>query len=123
MIDGQGDPVALSPPVYARHEAAVRYVEGQIRTRAPWPSSGRFPGVAPGAWGRLASGATITAASGLTLGQGQVKLCDNTGTVFPEDETVGVRNAGSAINATSGPRIVRLTWTKGDWAVSCPGGT
>lgn len=122
MADSSGEsPVALSPATFARHDAAVRFVEGDVMTRAPRPDSSRFPGLAPGAWGLLASGGTITAGSGTTLGTGSVKLCDKDGTVYPEDESVDVLNSGAAVTASGGARIVRLGWTIGSWALSCPG--
>lgn len=114
-------PIALSPETYKRHEGAVQYVEGLIKTRAPWPGWGRFPGVLPGSWAILASGATISAASGTTLGSGDVNLCDRAGT--DSGITVTAYNAGAAITATGGDRIVRLAWTWGDWSVNCPGGS
>ncbi|MFO0892444.1 MAG: hypothetical protein U0790_25295 [Isosphaeraceae bacterium] len=112
-------PIALSPQTYARHAAAVNQVESGIQTRAPRPGSSRARGLAPGARGRLASGGTITAATGLTLGAGDVKLCDRSGVVYPENETVTVYNAGPAISASGGAKIVRLAWTDGDWCVNC----
>lgn len=122
MAAGEPDsktPIALSQETFARHAAAVEYVEQIVQTRAPRDGRQRFPGLAPGAWGKLASGATITAASGITLGTGSVKLCDVTGTVYPEDETVTVYNPGAAITASGSGKIVRLAWTLGDWCVNC----
>lgn len=120
MADQSGEsPIALSPATFARHDAAVAFIEGDVMTRAPRTGSGRSPGLAPGAWGLLADGDTIAAGSGTTLGTGTVKLCDSSGTVYPEDESVDVLNAGAAITADAGDRIVRLAWTLGDWAVSC----
>lgn len=112
-------PIAFTPETFARHAAVVEYVEGQVQTQAPRASTSRARGVAPGAWGRLASGGTITAASGTTLGSGSVKLCDRSGTIYPENETVTVYNAGPAISASGGAKIVRLAWTDGDWCVNC----
>lgn len=112
-------PVALSPETYARHAAAVDYIENIVRTRAPWPGKSRFPGLASGAWGILATGGSISAASGVTLGSGSVKLCDRTGAIYPEDETVTVYNAGNAISASGADKIVRLAWTAGEWCVNC----
>ncbi|MFO0892445.1 MAG: hypothetical protein U0790_25300 [Isosphaeraceae bacterium] len=116
------DPIFLRPETYARHAAAVRRGESEIRTRAPQPGDSRARGVAPGAWGRLASGDTITAASGTTLGTGQVKLCDRAGVVYPEDETVTVYNAGDSISASGGAKIVPLEWTGGEWSTCTCGG-
>ncbi len=118
-----GDPIALSPETYARHDEAVSYVETMSRTRNPLLREGRFPGIIHGAWAVLASGDTITAASGLTLGSGSVKLCDREGTIPDGAEAVDVSNAGGTISATSGDRIVRLSWTDGEWTCNCPGST
>lgn len=112
-------PIALSPETYARHAEAVDYAESDVRTRAPRPSGDRGQGLAPGAWGRLASGATISAASGLTLGTGSVKLCDRTGTLPASPEIVTVSNAGAVITASGSDKIVRLAWTLGEWCVNC----
>lgn len=114
-------PIALSPQTYERHAAAVDYVEQSIRNRDPLFGNGRFPGLMPGQWGLLASSGTISAGSGTTLGTGTVKICDREGNVL-DDEDVDVVNAGAAITATGGGRIVRLGWTAGDWCVSCVGG-
>lgn len=114
-----GPPIALSPETYDRHDQAARYVEEIIRTRAPRPDRSRFPGLAPGAWGLLASGHSITAASGTSLGSGSVNLCDRAGT--DSGESVTVYNAGITISASGGAKIVRLGWTGGDWSVTCPG--
>jgi hypothetical protein len=116
-----GLPIALKPETYDRHAAVVDYVEGLIRTRAPLPGNGRWPGLAPGAWGLLAAGTGITAGGGMTLGSGTVKLCDRTGTPTPENADISVSNAGAAITAGAGGKIVRLSWTYGEWAVSCGG--
>jgi hypothetical protein len=116
-------PIALSPETYARHSEAVAYVEDMIRTRAPRSGNRRFPGLAPGAWGLLAAGDTISAASGLSLGSGTVKLCDRTGAVLPANESVDVSNAYAAMDGGTGGKIVRLAWVLGEWACSCPGGT
>lgn len=116
LIDGPHPPALLSPGTFARHAAAVDRIESRIRTRAPRPGNGRSPGLAPGAWGLLASGGTIAGAAGKTLGTGRVKLCDDAGTVYPADESVGVLNAGAAITA-SGDRLLPLEWVLGDWTV------
>lgn len=108
-------PVLFRPPTFARHDAAARYVEGRVRTRAPRTTATRFPGVIPGAWGLLASGNSISAASGMTLGSGDVNLCDRSG--VDSGVTVTAYNAGPAITASSGDKIVPMEWTGGDWSV------
>lgn len=119
--DGPDHPVLFSPPTFSRHASAVDRIESRIRTRVPRPGNNRSPGLAPGAWGLLASGDTITAASGTTLGTGHVKLCDKDGTVYPENESVDVLNAAEAITASGGPKILGMEWVLGDWSVC--GGT
>jgi hypothetical protein len=109
-----GKPILFRPETFDRHDAAAKRVEGLIRTRIPRRGTGRSPNLAPGAWGLLASGGTITGASGLTLGSGSVKLCDRTGSVYPANETVAVANAGGSI---SGPALLPLEWTAGEWTV------
>lgn len=78
--------------------------------------------MSPGGWGILAANDTIGAASGLSLGSGSVKLCDRDGNMlkaYGEDEgaSVGVVNAGTAIQGGSRGKIVGLEWTAGDWSV------
>lgn len=93
-----GAPVALAPETYARHAAAVSYVEGMVRLSPGQGKRGRTTSAAPGAWGVLASGATITGVSGLTLGTGTVTLCTRSGaTITPGDEEVTVYNTCAAI--------------------------
>src|SRR5580765_2584372 len=92
-----GDPIALSPATYAAHDEAVTYVQTLSRTRDPLLRNDRFPGVRAGAWALLAAGATITAASGLGLGGGTLKLCDREGNVPDDAEDVDVANAGAEI--------------------------
>lgn len=113
-----GPPIALLPATWARHDGAVRYVEGLIRTRAPLPGTSRFPGLAPGAWAILDSGDVITGATGTRLGTGTVTLCDQDAFVL-DDSPVNVYNAGPEITAVYGDKIVRLAWTGGEWAVNC----
>lgn len=115
-------PILFTPESFTRHDGAARYIEDLNRTRAPWPSGARRPSTAFGAWGILASGGSISAASGVTLGSGSVKLCDQSGTVYPEDETVTVYNAGDSISASGGDKIVPLEWTAGEWS-TCVCGT
>jgi hypothetical protein len=126
-------PIAFSPETYARHSEAITYVENLIRTRAPRPGTGGSRGAAPGAWGKLDAGATITAAVGLTLGTGRVKLCDRDGVVLDpysayggyDDDgvSVDVVNAGAEITGGGSGKIVQLGWTLGEWCVTCPGGS
>src|SRR4051812_26459845 len=92
-------PIALSPATYDRHAAAVGYVQGMVRTRAPGVGGRGPPGLAPPAGGKLAASGPITAASGVTLGTGTVKLCARAGAVLPADESVDVVNAGGIITA------------------------
>lgn len=123
----EANPIALRPATFGRFDAAVRYVEGLIRTRAPRASSQRFPGLKPGAWGLLGVGDTITAGSGLTLGSGTVTLCTQDGTTLKDTgQSVTVYNSGPAITgpayAYGDGSVVRLAWTEGVWAVDCWGG-
>lgn len=110
------DPILFLPATFARHEEAVQAVQDEIRTRAPRPGGQRFPGSSPGAWGLLAIGDSITAASGTTLGTGTVKLCDSSGTPIDPETTVSVKNAGAEIPAGAAARVVALEWTWGDWS-------
>lgn len=116
-----GPPIALLPATFARHAEAVAYVESEIKTRAPRPSGQRFPGLSPGAWGLLAIGDSISAASGTSLGTGTVKLCNSSGTPIDPETIVTAKNPGPEVSAATGARIVRLGWTWGDWAVTCTG--
>lgn len=117
-------PIALKPATFDRFEAVARYVGGLIRTRAPRPSTQRFPGIKPGAWGLLASGDTITAGSGLSLGTGTVNLLTQDGaTLADSGVSVTVYNSGHAISASYGDTVVRMAWTEGAWAANCWGGS
>lgn len=123
MVVTNGDdlPIALSPETFARHDEAAGVVEGWRKNRPSRPNRDRFPGSAPGAWALLRSGDTITAGSGTTLGTGTADLCESDGTAYSPTVTVDVLNGGAEVTASGGDRIVRLAWTLGEWALSCPG--
>ena len=114
MPDEEG--IVFSPETFAEHDGALSYIRRLSRTRSPLGRQKRYPRVIPGYWGKLAAGATITAASGLSLGSGTVKLCDREGTVFDEDESVGVANAGKVLTAGVSGAVVPLEWTDGEWS-------
>lgn len=110
-----GDPILFRPETLARHEQAVRDVLGGNRARYPRAGRGRTTSPSAGFWGQLASGSSITAASGLVLGTGTVTLCSREDdTLAADGEDVTVYNPGGAI---TGPQILELDWTDGDWAV------
>lgn len=112
--------IALRPETFARHENAVRAVEGANNARYPRAGRGRTTSTSAGAWGMLASGATITAGSGLTLGSGTVTLCTRSGsTLTSTGETVTVYNAGDAITASGGDKAIRLSWVDAWVASKC----
>jgi hypothetical protein len=112
-----GSPILYRPETFDRHDAAVRYVEGLIQTRAPVPGSGRFADSKPGAWGLLASGHTIGSGSGLTLGSGTVTLCTLEGYVLTDTgQSVTVYNSGAPITASYGDKVVALEWTEAGWS-------
>lgn len=118
------DAIVFSPETFKAHDDAVTYIRSRIRTRDPLGRQKRFPRIIPGAWGKLAAGATITAASGLSLGSGSVKLCDREGTVADDAEDVDVANAGSVLTGGVGGAIVPLEWTDGEWSTcGCEGGS
>lgn len=98
-----GDPIALSPPTYERHAAAVRWVEQQNRGRTPRGSRSRRPWTqslyrATNGGGVIASGgsadATITYADGTT-------------------ETVTVHNWFNG-NVPASKKML-IGWVDGDW--------
>ncbi len=113
----EGDPVVFSPETYARHDAAIRYINRVSRTRDPMGRRDRFPGIRAGAWGLLAAGGTITAASGLTLGSGTVKFCNREGTADDPEVSVDVANAGGTIDGGSTGAVLPMEWTEGEWSV------
>lgn len=122
MPDDEG--VIFSPETFAEHDAELSYVRRQSRTREPLGRQKRFPRIIAGAWGKLAAGATITAASGLTLGSGTVKLCDREGAVSDDAEDITVANAGGELLGGSEGLLVPLEWTEGEWSVcGCGVGT
>src|SRR5271166_2529313 len=109
-----GNPIALSPGTFKRVDRATKYVEEQFRLTAFKNKRGMVTWSAPGAWGWLAPGATITAPSGLTLGQGTVTLStrdDGAATITVGDETVTVYNTCAAITGdpTTGT-VLPLHW-------------
>ena|ERR1039458_9516824 len=121
-----GTPIALSPETFARHAAAVNWVENQNRVLRPRAGRGQGVGRAAGAWGYLApsatiSGVTCTVSGGvttLTLGTGTVTLCSRNGaTLTANGDTVTVYNGGGSMTANSNGRILKLGWTDGDWSV------
>src|SRR4051794_41027287 len=114
MPDEEG--IVFSPETFAEHDGALSYVRRLSRTRDPLGRQKRFPRIVPAYWGKLAAGAMITAASGLMLGSGIVKLCDHEGNPFDEDESVDVANAGAEISGGAGGAIVPLEWTDGEWS-------
>jgi hypothetical protein len=112
-------PIALSPETYERHAAAVDRIEGANNARYPRAGRGRTTSASAGCWAKLASGGTISAASGLALGSGTVELCDRIGSALTgTGEMVQVLNAGDAITASTGDKAIKLTWSDGDWAAS-----
>ena len=114
-----GNPIALRPETYRRHADAVDYIERTNRARYPRAGRGRTTVPASGTWAKLASGHTISAASGLTLGSGTVTLCSRDGTTLTADgDDVTVYNAGDEITATDGDKAIKLSWSDGDWAAS-----
>ena len=113
------DPIALSPRAYRRFKRAVDRVLEANRARYPYPRRGRTTGANAGAWGALEPGGTITAASGLVLGQGSVTLCSRSGATLTADgDVVGVLNAGDAITAGGSAKVIKLSWSDGSWAAS-----
>ena len=123
-----GNPVALRPETFARHERAVRYVELMTRELPFTPRRGRTTSPASGTWGWLAGGATISGLSGYTLGMGTVQLCTvqpQTDNLVPGQATsltvdgdiITVYNYDSAITAPDAGMLVRLLWTQGVWTV------
>ena len=117
-------PIALAPPTFARHESATRYVEGAVRTRAPRRSLERSPGIAPGAWGILPVGKTITGRDGDTLGTGTVELYQpsayDPAYLTDQAESVTVYNGFGPIRATREFLVIPLLWINGFWIVVDP---
>lgn len=112
-----GDPVLLNPSTFARHSRAVERVLGDNHSVPPRQGRGRTTHPSVGAWGYLASGHTISAGSGLSLGGGTVTLCSRSGGALTADgEDVPVLNSGATV---TGPKSLALEWTDGSWAV-CP---
>lgn len=112
------DPIAMRPATFARHSRAVERVLGDNHSVRPRASRGRTTSPAASAWARLASGATIGAGSGLSLGTGTVVLCSRSGSVLTADgDTVTCYNDGPAITAFSDMSIL-LRWTDGVWAAA-----
>ena len=115
--------IVFSPQTFERHRAAFDVVAASVVSRHPRKGITRFPGVAPGAWGLLESGGSISGCVGASLGSGSVKLCDSGGDVYPPGELVPVLNAGRPVSADGGSKILALKWVAGDWSVCGCGGT
>lgn len=113
------DPIALSPETYARHARAVDKVLGANNARYPRAGRGRTTSPSAGAWAMLASGATISAASGMSLGSGTVTLCSRSGSALTADgQVITVYNAGDAITASGGNKAIKLSWADSVWVAS-----
>jgi len=115
-----GPPILFRPGTFARHTRAVDRVLGDNHAVYPRVGRGRTTKPAKGAWGYLASDATISACVGLTLGTGTVTLCSRSGNTLTADgEDVQVYNPGGGI---IGPKLLELSWTDNVWAVCLCGG-
>lgn len=113
-----GRPVVLSRPTARRILDAVDQVERIGQLRAPRTGGDRGQGRSSGAWGYLAAGASITGASGSTLGSGTVTLCSRSGTTLAADgDSVTVLNAGGEVVAGTGGRYLKIGWTDGAWSL------
>ncbi len=117
----EANPVVFRPTTFGRHARAVNRVLGDNQARYPRVGRGRTTKPSSGTWGSLASGHSISAASGLTLGSGTVTLCSRSGdTLTADGEDITVYNAGGVI---TGPKVLELDWTDGVWAVCECGGS
>lgn len=113
-----GPPQLVDPATAARIATAVSYVEDSSRGGRPRQRRARGPWEVAGVYGFLASGATISAASGATLGSGTVTLCSRSGASLTADgESVTAYNAGGSVTAGAGGAYVALGWVDGDWSV------
>jgi len=110
-----GNPILFRPGTYARHARAVDRVLGDNHAVYPRSGRGRTTKPAKGAWGFLASGASISACVWPSLGTGIVTLCSRSGNTLTADgEDVQVYNPGSS--TITGPLMLELTWVDA-WAV------
>lgn len=113
-----GSPVIPTSEAWSRVSRATRYVERMDRSRTPRQRRGSPDGVNPGVYGFLAAGATISGASGLTLGTGTVTLCSRTGaTCVANGDSVTVYNAGGSLSGGASGLLLALGWVDGDWSV------
>jgi hypothetical protein len=111
-------PVVFDRPSAERTRDAVLYVEGFYRGGKPLRGRGLKSWSNPGRWAFLAASATITAASGATLGSGTVRLCSRSGpTLTADGDFVTVYNAGGAVTAGGSGKYLKLGWTDGDWGL------
>lgn len=116
-----GNPIALSPGTYARHERAVRYVELMTRELPFTPRRGRTTTPASGVWGYVQPGKVITGIYGLTLGEGQMVICSRDGPHLTTDgDTVTVYNSGRRFKAGPNGAVFALTWMDGNWWPQIP---
>ena len=117
-------PVRLERATAERMAASTRYVERIVRTQAAPQRRDMRTWESAGAWGFLAAGATISAASGATLGTGTVTLCSRDGADLTADGIeVDVYNAAGSVSGGTSGVYVKLGWTDGDWSLDvapCP---
>lgn len=113
-----GGAVAPSASAFSRIAATVRWVESRPRNELPNGRRRSLPAQAGGAWGFLTAGATVSGASGMTLGHGTVTLCSRAGyTLTADGDSVEVLNAGGGVTAGAGGRILKLGWVDGVWSL------
>lgn len=109
-----GPPVLLTPATYARHEAAVNWVELQTRATVPRAGRSRRPWTS-GAY--LAKTTTdVTARSGAAYGTGKAQLQQDDGSSLADDadaDPVDVKNLDAA--AVPSGTYVLLGWALGSW--------
>ena len=111
--------VVFSAEAAQRVGAATVYVEKMYRNPPPPKGDSRGSGT-DGRYAFLAAGATITGASGSTLGSGMVQLCkvDPVSNVLTGvGATVKTRNAGGAVAGGASGAYVKLGWANGAWSL------
>lgn len=124
QTDGGASPYADGVPAVM---ISARYDWGRVVAAGEYVKLGVFNGVlwavdlaqqAPGAYGFLAAGASITAASGSTLGNGTVTLCTRTGGSLNANlGTATVYNAGGAVSGGASGKYVKLGWAADAWSL------
>lgn len=107
-----GVPIALAPATFARHAAAVNWVEQQNRSRTPRAGRGRPPWANGAALARVTT--ALAAAAGAAYGSGTGVLQKDTGTMLADDADSVTLKSLAPVPVAVGT-ILPVVWALGSW--------